>query len=145
MDEEENDEDATAFSDEEMGQFSFDGEEEQESSDSEDEKEVQSETMNFPTFIRFHEWTSSNLRPLDSFSSIHGGDLFYTNRWDGSRELCWTAARVLVDAQRSLADAARIEDRHSITLEYKAKYLSQVPYRKFHFGSPFCISYATRC
>jgi len=147
VDEEENDEDSTISSDEEMAQFPSDSEEEQDSSDREDnEEEVQSRTLNSPTIIRRREWISSNERALDSFSSVHGDNLFYTNHWNGFRGLTWDTGMALENAQRSLTAAAKIVDRHSITLEYKSKpkCLSQIPYRKFHFGSPFCTFYVTR-
>jgi len=134
--EEENDEDSTVFSDEEMEKLPSDGEDEQDSSDSEDDEEVRVRTTTFPTIYRTQEWAYSNARPLDSFACVDGRGLFYTNYWNGSRSLSWEAGRALEDAQRSLV--AR-QDRTSIALEYNsAHHLSQVPYREYRVL--FCIS-----
>ncbi len=143
VDEEDNDQDSTISSDEEMGQFS---------SDSEEEDEVQSKTMERPRIRSAWNWielnrTSSNNdneRALDSFSSVDGNRMFYRNYWTGRpSSLSCEAGRALENAQIALSDAARIVDR-DITLECKAKYLSQVPYRKFYHCLPFCTLYAAR-
>lgn len=134
--EEENDEDSTVFSDEEMEELPSDGEDEQDSSDSEDDEEVRVRTKPFPTIYMSWDWASSNDRPLDSFSCVDRRGLVYTNYWNGSRSLSWEARAALEDAQRSLV--AR-QDRSSIALEYNsAHHLSQVPYREYRVL--FCIS-----
>jgi hypothetical protein len=129
--EEENEQESTTFSDDEVMQFSSESDNEQESSDSEDEEEVNGRAMTFPTIIKRWEWTSSSVRAVESFSSVDGDNIFYTNYWNGyRRSLSYDAGQSLENAQRSLV--ARQDDKHSLTLEYYPKYLSQVPYRKFH-------------
>ena len=125
---EENDEDSTVFSDEDMGTFPSDGEDEQETSDGgDDDEEVSGRTTTRPNII-----THWNSRDLDSF---HGSGLFYTSYWSGRRFLGWWVERALENAQRSLV--AR-QDQTSIALEYEPAHQSQVPYRECRVL--FCLS-----
>ena len=121
--EEEIEQESTTFSDDEVMQFSSDSDNEQESSDS--------EGATSPNIVGSWEWTRSSVRAVESFSSVDGDNIFYTNYWNGyRRSLSYDAGQSLENAQRSLVD--RQHDKQSLTLEHYPKYLSQVPYRKFH-------------
>lgn len=114
-----------------MEQIPSDCEEEKDGED-EEEEEDRSRTTAKPTIITSYQWGS---RPLDSFSSVEGDGLFYTNYWNGHRCLGWWAERALEDGQRALVAN---QDRTSIALEYNSAYsLRQVPYREFRNALPF--------
>ena len=115
-----------------MEQIPSDCEEEKDGEDKEEEEEDRSRTKTKPTIIGSYEWGS---RPLDSFSSVEGDGLFYTNYWNGTRCLGYGTKRLLENAQRSLVAA---QDGTSIELGYNIDYHyhRQVPYREFRYALP---------